>query len=85
VLDVREDWERQICQIDGSLDCPLATVPDNLEILPRDKPLVVLCHHGLRSLQATLWLRAQGYDNAVNLAGGIEAWRREIDPTMEAY
>lgn len=85
VLDVREDWERQICRVDPSIDVPMAAVPQAVDDLPRDRPLVVMCHHGVRSLQAAMWLRTRGFDNVVNLAGGIDAWRREIDPTMEGY
>jgi rhodanese-related sulfurtransferase len=59
------------------------TIPDNLDKLPKDKPLVVMCHVGGRSAQVTHWLRAQGYDNAVNLDGGIVAWAAQIDPNVK--
>lgn len=85
VLDVREPWETDICQIDGSLLLPLGTLPQSLDRLPQDKPLVVVCHHGMRSMQAVMWLRSQGFENAVNLRGGIDAWARQFEPRMATY
>ncbi len=85
VLDIREPWETGICGFDGSLMVPMRTLPARLAELPRDKPLVVVCHHGVRSLHATQWLRHMGVDNAVNLQGGIDAWARQIDPGCPTY
>jgi len=84
-LDVREPWELEICCLPESLAIPLATLPGRLDALPRDNPLVVLCHHGMRSERAVQWLRANGFSNAINLAGGIDAWARRIDPAMRTY
>lgn len=85
LLDVREDWELEICVIDGSLHIPLGQLPDRLGEVPRDVPVVVVCHHGARSMQGTLFLRQSGVGRAINLAGGIDAWAREIDPAMAVY
>jgi rhodanese-related sulfurtransferase len=85
ILDVREPWERAICAFDGSIDIPLAELPGRLGELPADRPLVVVCHHGMRSLQATRWLRAQGQASACNLQGGIDAWASQIEPGMKRY
>lgn len=85
VLDVREPWETDLCQIDGSLKAPLGTLPERIGDLPRDRPIAVLCHHGARSAQATHWLRGHGFDQATNVAGGIDAWAISIDPTMRRY
>jgi rhodanese-related sulfurtransferase len=85
VLDVRDPWELDICRLPDSIDIPLALLPDRMAALPRDGMLVVLCHHGMRSRQATHWLRANGIANAVNLTGGIDAWARLIDPSMRTY
>jgi rhodanese-related sulfurtransferase len=82
LLDIREPQEVAARAIDGSVHIPMNTIPDNLDKLPKDKPLVVMCHVGGRSAQVTYWLRAQGYDNAVNLDGGIVAWVAEIDPKL---
>ncbi len=85
LLDVREPWETDICAIDGSIKIPLATLPENVGRLPQEEPLVVVCHHGARSMRAVMWLRHQGFDNAINLRGGIDAWARSIDPAMSTY
>jgi rhodanese-related sulfurtransferase len=85
VLDIREPWEVELCRIADSMDMPMGELPARLEEIPRDRPVVVLCHHGVRSLKATLWLRSQGVDEAVNLAGGIDAWARRIDRAMPVY
>jgi rhodanese-related sulfurtransferase len=83
LLDIREPQEVAAAAIEGSVHIPMNTIPDNLDKLPKDKPLVVMCHVGGRSVQVTHWLRAQGYDNAVNLDGGIVAWAAQIDPNVK--
>jgi rhodanese-related sulfurtransferase len=85
VLDVREPWEIEICRLDGAASIPLAALSGRLDEIPADRVLVVLCHHGMRSRHATAWLHQAGRTNAVNLAGGIDAWARRIDPSMETY
>jgi rhodanese-related sulfurtransferase len=85
LLDVREPWELEICRIEGALSIPLQQLPARAAELPGDRPLVVFCHFGGRSGQAVAWLRRSGNDQAINLAGGIDAWAREIDRTMETY
>ncbi len=85
VLDVREPWETALCSLPGSLQIPMGQIPDRLEELPRDKPLIVMCHHGMRSLRVVEWLRHNGFSNAINLHAGIDAWAREIDPEMQTY
>lgn len=85
VLDVREPWEVELCHIGGSLHIPLGQLPSAVAAVPRDRDIAVLCHHGMRSAHATQWLRNQGFDRAINLAGGIDAWARRIDPTMKVY
>lgn len=85
VLDVREPWETEICRIADSLVVPMGQLASRLEEVPKDRPLVVVCHHGMRSLQATVWLRSKGIGQAFNLAGGIDAWARQIDHSMAVY
>lgn len=85
ILDVREPWEAAICAIPDSINVPLSTLPQNLDRLPSQGPLVVLCHHGMRSMQAVAWLRQNGFENATNLRGGIDAWARQVDPSMATY
>jgi rhodanese-related sulfurtransferase len=85
LLDVREDWERELVRFPDGLAIPLNQLPQRVGELPQDVPLVVLCHHGGRSQQAVAWLRHIGVANAINLQGGIDAWAREIDQTMGVY
>ncbi len=85
VLDVREPWEVAIAALPDVIAVPMAEVPSHLAELPRDRPLVVLCHHGGRSARVTAWLRAQGLAGATNLGGGIDAWARDVDATVPTY
>jgi rhodanese-related sulfurtransferase len=85
ILDVREPWETSICAIEGSVFIPLSTLPESLDRVPQEIPLAVVCHHGVRSMHAVMWLREQGFDNAVNLQGGVDAWARCVDPNMATY
>jgi len=85
VLDVREPWEVAICALPNSINIPLSTIPSRVGEIPGDRRVVALCHHGMRSLQATRWLRGQDLENVVNLQGGIDAWSRQIDPTVPIY
>jgi rhodanese-related sulfurtransferase len=85
VLDVREARELDVCRLDGALHIPMAEVRDRAEELPTDRPLVVVCHHGARSQMVVDFLRGAGFDNAVNLDGGIDAWACDIDLSMPRY
>jgi rhodanese-related sulfurtransferase len=86
LLDVREPWEFQTVHIEGSQLMPMNDVPVRAaqELNPAER-LVVLCHHGVRSMNVTAWLRRQGFEQAQSLRGGIEAWSLEIDPTLPRY
>jgi rhodanese-related sulfurtransferase len=85
LLDVREPMELGICKIEGSRDIPMGQIPGRLEELPKKGRLLVLCHHGSRSAQVTSFLRANGFHNAVNVAGGIDAWAFAVEPTLVRY
>jgi rhodanese-related sulfurtransferase len=85
VLDVREARELAICRLDGALHVPMAAVPDRTDDLPTDQLLVIICHHGARSQMIVDFLRNAGFDNAVNLDGGIDAWACDIDQSMPRY
>lgn len=84
-LDVREVEELAICRIDGALHIPMGDIPEKFEKLPRETPLIVLCHHGMRSLHVVQFLESQGLTNAINLTGGIHAWSLYVDPGMTQY
>jgi rhodanese-related sulfurtransferase len=85
VVDVREPWEYDICRIEGSLHVPLQTIPSRVEELPRDRDLVLVCHHGNRSRRAAQWLEQNGYARLFNLEGGVEGWATDVEPAMARY
>jgi len=86
LIDVREPWEFATSHIEGSVDMPMGDVPARAhQELDPDERLIVLCHHGMRSMNVTVWLRNQGYENVQSLRGGIDAWSAEIDPTVPRY
>lgn len=85
LVDVRDDWELAVAALPGARHIPLPTLPTALDTLDSDRPVVLLCHHGMRSLQAAIWLRQQGFGEATSVAGGIDAWSREIDRSVPTY
>ena len=86
LVDVRELWEFNTAHIEGSLLMPMGDVPGRAhQELDPDEPIVVVCHHGARSLNVTMWLRQQGFERAQSLAGGIDGWSRAIDPGVPRY
>jgi rhodanese-related sulfurtransferase len=86
LIDVREPWEYATASIEGSLLMPMGEVPARAhqELDPDDR-LLILCHHGARSLSVTTWLRQQGFEAAQSVAGGIDAWSYEVDPRVSRY
>jgi rhodanese-related sulfurtransferase len=84
VPDVREARELDVCRLDGALHIPMAEIPAQTDNLPTDHLLVVICHHGARSQMVVDFLRSAGFDNAVNLDGGIDAWACEVDQSCGA-
>lgn len=85
LLDVREPWEVQICQIPGSVVMPMGSVPARFVELERGRETVVICHHGGRSWQVCMFLERQGFSNVANLSGGVAGWANEVDPDMPQY
>jgi adenylyltransferase/sulfurtransferase len=85
LLDVREPHEVAACAVAGSRHIPMRRIPESLADLPQDQDILVLCHHGGRSLRVMQFLRANGFARASNVAGGIDAWAREIDPSLPRY
>jgi rhodanese-related sulfurtransferase len=85
LLDVREPYEFELCRIQGSINIPLDEISLRFEELDEDRETVVICHHGMRSLQAAIWLEQNGFSSVFNLTGGIEAWAKEIEPDMPRY
>ena len=85
LLDVREPWEHDICRIEGSLNIPMNSIPDHCSSLVPEVEFVVICHHGGRSMQVALFLERNGFAKLHNLAGGVDAWARQIDTAMAVY
>jgi len=85
LLDVRENWEYSLAKIGGSILVPLGTLPQSLTQLNRDSEIIAICHHGMRSADATNFLVQQGFPNVKNLVGGIDAWSTQVDGTVPRY
>jgi rhodanese-related sulfurtransferase len=86
LLDVREQWEFDTANIASAKLIPMGEIPGRAhQELDEEQPIAVLCHHGARSLNVTMWLRQQGFEKAQSVAGGIDAWSRAIDPTVPRY
>lgn len=86
LLDVRERPEYDLCHLDGAVLIPVSMIPNNRKRIPTDRPVVVYCHHGIRSANVAQYLYAQdGLTNLYNLDGGIDAWARTIEPEMAVY
>jgi rhodanese-related sulfurtransferase len=86
LLDVREPWEAATAAVSGAIFIPMGEITSRAHAeLDPDKPIVVMCHHGARSLSVTMWLRNQGFDHAQSLIGGIDEWSRKIDATIPRY
>lgn len=85
-VEVRELWEFAATRIEGSVPIPMGQIPSRApqELKPEER-LVMVCHHGVRSMNVTLWLRGKGYDNAQSLRGGIDAWSVAVDPGVARY
>jgi rhodanese-related sulfurtransferase len=88
LIDVREPNEWALSRIEGATLIPMGTVPANLQALEgkaENSALIVYCHHGVRSLQVTAWLREKGVDSCYSMSGGIDRWSLEIDPSVPRY
>jgi rhodanese-related sulfurtransferase len=85
LIDVREPWEYNTARIEGAQLLPLGTLGSEYKKLDPNAEIVVLCHMGMRSMDATQFLLQQGYKNVKNLSGGINAWSMQIDPSVPKY
>jgi rhodanese-related sulfurtransferase len=85
-IDVREPWEVATAHIEGAMTIPMGDVPSRAhQELDPDERLVVFCHAGVRSMNVTVWLRNQGFEQVQSLRGGIDAWSVEVDPKITRY
>jgi rhodanese-related sulfurtransferase len=85
LLDVREAWEMARCSLPGATWIPMGQIMARVNELDKGKEIVVVCHHGIRSWQVAKYLEHEGFGNVINLTGGIDAWAKEVDPSMPLY
>jgi len=85
LVDVREQWEFDICQIKGAILIPLGEIAKSYVNLNKDSKIALYCHSGIRSMHVADFLLSKGFQSLVNLQGGIDAWAQEIDTTVERY
>jgi rhodanese-related sulfurtransferase len=89
LLDVREPWEVELAAISlpgvAAINMPMGSVPERMSELDPAQSIVCICHHGVRSLQVVAFLQRHGFESVYNLAGGIDAWSAEVDPTVPRY
>jgi rhodanese-related sulfurtransferase len=88
LIDVREPEEFALSHVDGARLIPMQSVPaqlQQLEALADESALLILCHHGVRSLQVAAWLRERGIENVHSISGGIDRWSVEVDPSVPRY
>ena len=85
LLEVREEWEIRLAPFAGATCIPMGQIPARLQELNKTQETVVICHHGIRSWRVAKFLESEGFADVINLAGGIDAWSKEIDPTVALY
>lgn len=88
LLDVREPWEFEFARLEGAVNVPMGTIPNAVqirELMPEERDVVVICHHGVRSLQVAHYLEASGFPKVINLEGGLEAWSLTVDASVPRY
>jgi rhodanese-related sulfurtransferase len=85
LLDCREPWEYKTARIEGATNIPMGDIPARIQELDPDKHIVVICHHGVRSMNVTTWLRQQGFERVQSMAGGIDRWSRTVDSKVPTY
>ena len=85
LLDVREPWEYEKCKLENSRLIPMRQIPSVLNELDPDQEIVVICHHGIRSRSVAAYLSSNEFSKVINLTGGIDAWDKTIDLSMETY
>ncbi len=85
LLDIREPFEYDICRLPDATLIPMGEVPSRLNELDNEREMIIYCHAGVRSARVVMWLRQNGFTNAKNLSGGIDAWSCLIDPNVPRY
>jgi rhodanese-related sulfurtransferase len=87
LLDCRTPEEHATAKIEGAMLLPMQELPERVAEIAawRDRPIIVHCHHGMRSLRVAKWLREQGFTLAQSMQGGIDAWSTDVDPAVPWY
>ena len=85
LLDVRQPWEFDVCKIENSVLVPMSTIPAEIESLDLNRETVVICHHGIRSRSVARYLEQAGFNNIINLSGGMAQWAKTVDTQMATY
>lgn len=85
LLDVREQWEWDRCRISDSRLLPMGQIITQIQNLDKAQETVIICHHGIRSMQVSKYFDSIGFEKIINLHGGIDAWAKQVDPTMPLY
>jgi len=85
LIDVREHNEVAIASLPGAIVCPLSQVDQWIDNVPTGRPLVLMCHHGIRSMHAARALAERGHSDITNMTGGIDLWSVQVDPAVPRY
>jgi rhodanese-related sulfurtransferase len=85
LIDVREQEEIAIAALPGALVCPMSRAAEWIDRLPKGQPLVIFCHHGIRSMRVAMALVERGHENVINMTGGIDLWSAEVDAGVPRY
>ena len=85
ILDVREKWEYDICHIEGSILIPMGKITERIGELNKEDLTIVVCHHGIRSRMVGKYLVGLGFNNIINLTGGVDLWAKDVDTDMKKY
>lgn len=85
LVDVREPEEIRIAALPDALVCPMSRTAEWIDRLPKEQPLIIFCHHGIRSMQVAMALTQRGHRNVTNMTGGIDLWSTQVDPCVQRY
>ena len=85
LLDVRQPWEYDVCRIENSVLLPMSQITEKFKTLDSNRETVVICHHGIRSRRVGRYLEQAGFNNLINLSGGMAQWARTVDTQMATY
>jgi rhodanese-related sulfurtransferase len=85
LVDVREPGEVGIAALPDALVCPMSRAAEWIDRLPKEQPLIIFCHHGIRSMQVAMALAQRGHRNVTNMSGGIDLWSTQVDPGVPRY